>query len=97
MNAKTNVPAHTNYTAIYVMLLALVFVSFGFYMIKSKLIATVLIFVVAFIKAAMVGSFFMHLRFEPKTILTIVLSSLLIVALVLFGLIPDIVYQFGKI
>lgn len=96
MNSKGGVSSHPNYTVIYGALLALVFISFGFYMIQSKLIATALIFLVAFIKAGMVGSFFMHLKFEPKTILTIVLSSLFIVALVLFGLIPDIVYQFGR-
>lgn len=96
MNAKQDLQSHPNYAVIYGLLLALVFISFGFYMIKSKVIATALIFLVAFIKAAMVGSFFMHLKFEPKTILTIVLSSLFVVVLVLFGLIPDIVYQFGR-
>jgi len=96
MDAKQNLQAHPNYTAVYGILLALVFISFGFFMIKSKVIATSLIFLVAFIKAGMVGSFFMHLKFEPKTVLTIVLSSLFVVALVLFGLIPDIVFQFGR-
>lgn len=54
------------------------------------------VFSVAAFKASLVARNFMHLKAEPLFIGVIALTGLAIVVLILVGMIPDIVFQFGR-
>lgn len=95
MNASLE--QNTPYVAVWAGLIAAVLLSMGFAHLGNPRLATLLIFAVAFAKAGMVGYYFMHLKEEPRLIWVVLASGFVVVALVLFGLIPDIVYQFGHI
>jgi cytochrome c oxidase subunit 4 len=80
---------HPNYIAIWIYLAVLTAVEVGFAMIGAlprNLLITGLI-VLAVWKALLVALYFMHLRFEPKRLLIIVLAPLpLAVIMVMFVL-----------
>ena len=81
---------HPNYMAIFwwlaaltVLELTVVFMPFG------KLTNGVLLCGLAIGKAALVAAFFMHLRFEAKTLTWIAFTPLAIATLLVFVLLPD--------
>ena len=81
---------HPNYMAIFwwlaaltVLELAVVFLPFG------KFTNGVLLCALALGKAALVAAFFMHLRFETKTLTWIAFTPLVIATLLIFVLMPD--------
>jgi cytochrome c oxidase subunit IV len=86
----TEAHKHPNYMAIFwwlaaltVLELAVVFLPFG------KMTNGVLLCGLALGKAALVAAFFMHLRFETKTMTWIAFTPLVIATLLIFVLLPD--------
>jgi cytochrome c oxidase subunit 4 len=81
---------HPNYMAIFWMLavltvveIAVVFLPFG------KLINGTLLCALAVTKAAMVAMYFMHLKFETRTLGLIAVTPLAIATLLVFVILPD--------
>jgi cytochrome c oxidase subunit 4 len=86
---------HPNYVAIWVVLLALFGASTGAAYLGATRTATIVIFGIAVAKALLVISYYMHLRFEPRWIVVLMLSALACAIVLFFGLIPDIVFVYG--
>lgn len=87
--------AHPNYVAIWVVLLLLFGASVGAAHLGATRTATLLIFGIAVAKALLVIAYYMHLRFEPRWIVVLMLGALACAVVLFFGLIPDIAYVYG--
>jgi len=83
-----------SYVVIWVWLLALLFVSLAAVLLPfSQVVTTTFIFIVAFAKAVLVASYYMHLKFEEKLIRSIAIIPVLLFIGMTLTLIPDIVYN----
>jgi cytochrome c oxidase subunit 4 len=81
---------HPNYMAIFWWLAILTVVELGVvFMPLSKIVIAVLLCALALAKAAMVAAYFMHLKFETKTMTWIAVTPLAIAILLIFVLMPD--------
>lgn len=93
MSATATTTAHheePNYNAIFWYLLVLTILEVGAtYLPFSKVIVGALLVSMALGKAALVAMFFMHLRFETKTLGVIAVTPLAICVWLLFMLMPD--------
>jgi cytochrome c oxidase subunit 4 len=90
----TREPAHPNYTAVYVWLLALLGVGLAAgFLPGGRGVALVVIFATAFVKALLVALNFMHLRFESGVIYAIALIPLVFAAILAVALFPDFVWH----
>lgn len=79
-----------NYMAIFWWLLALTVIEIAvIYTPLAKLLIVILLVGLALSKASLVAMYFMHLRFEPRTLGLIALTPLLLCALLVFALLPD--------
>ncbi|MEE8510167.1 MAG: cytochrome C oxidase subunit IV family protein [candidate division NC10 bacterium] len=79
-----------NYMAIFWWLLALTVIEIAvIYTPLAKLLIVILLVGLALSKALLVAMYFMHLRFEPRTLGLIALTPLLLCALLVFALLPD--------
>lgn len=47
-------------------------------------------------KAFLVIAYYMHLKFEPRFIAITIIAGVLCMAILFFGLVPDIVHVYGK-
>ncbi|MGH7493884.1 MAG: cytochrome C oxidase subunit IV family protein [bacterium] len=56
----------------------------------SKLIIAVMLIVLALAKAALVAMYFMHLKFEKRTLGIIALTPLILCTLLIIALLPDL-------
>jgi caa(3)-type oxidase subunit IV len=83
---------HPNYVAIWGVLVAALLISLLLGSIDVPVVAVVLIFSLALVKAYLVAAYFMHLKFEPFFIVMILAAGLLCLYFLFFGLVPDIVY-----
>jgi caa(3)-type oxidase subunit IV len=59
----------------------------------GRVLAVVVIFAIAFVKAILVAANFMHLRFEPPLIYAFVLIPLLFLVVLAAALLPDFVWH----
>ncbi|MBT3982288.1 MAG: hypothetical protein HOE90_13100 [Bacteriovoracaceae bacterium] len=84
------------YTIIWAILLGLLFLSLFAGMVKSPVLATVMIFGVAIIKAVMVMFYYMHLKVEIVYVKVAVLAGFLALFFFVVGVYPDVVGQFSK-
>jgi caa(3)-type oxidase subunit IV len=86
---------HPNYMAIFYTLAGLTAVELVLAMTlqqwKGALIVTLV--ALAFIKAGLVAAFFMHLKFEMRTFVVIVCFPLILAAVLVLGLMPDVGYM----
>lgn len=82
---------------IWFLLLALLFLSIFIGMTKNVGLATVLIFGIATIKALLVALYYMGLKYEPRAVAAVLLSSLGVVIILFCYLIPDMVYVYGRL
>ena len=88
-------PAHTepNYMAVFYWLAALTVIEVGVTFLTrlgwSKLEIGAMLIVLAFTKAALVALFFMHLKFERRTLAVIALTPVLLCVFLIFMLLPD--------
>jgi cytochrome c oxidase subunit 4 len=81
---------HPNYMAIFWWLAILTVVELAVvFMPMSKITIGVLLCALALAKAALVAAYFMHLKFETKTLTWIAFTPLAIAILLIFVLMPD--------
>ena len=81
---------HPNYMAIFWYLAILTVVEIAvIYMPLAKVTIGVLLCALALTKAALVAMYFMHLRFEARTLGWIAITPLAIATLLVFVLLPD--------
>ncbi|UCE85839.1 MAG: cytochrome C oxidase subunit IV family protein [Deltaproteobacteria bacterium] len=85
-------PHHPNYVLIWGILVAALAVSLFIGYMSLPVVTVVLIFTVAVVKAYLVLSYYMHLRYEPFFVALIVAAGLACLYFLFFGLVPDIVY-----
>lgn len=79
-----------NYMAIWAWLFVLTVIEIGvIFLPVVKLVIAILLIALAVSKAALVAMYFMHLRFERRTLGLIAVTPLAIGALLVFLLIPD--------
>ena len=82
--------SHPNYMAIFWWLAILTVVELAVvFMPLSKITIGVLLCALALAKAALVAAYFMHLKFETKTLTWIAFTPLAIAILLIFILMPD--------
>lgn len=86
---------HPNYVAIWGVLMGALLVSLLLAYLQHAALAAFLIYLVAAVKAFLVISFYMHLKFEPAHVVAIVIAGALVLAILFFGLFPDIVRVYG--
>jgi cytochrome c oxidase subunit 4 len=60
-----------------------------FFLRPPRLVLVISLIVMALAKAGLVAAYFMHLRFETKTLALIVISPLALATLMIIGLTPD--------
>lgn len=79
-----------NYIAIFWWLLALTIIEVAvIYAPLVKVVIAILLVGLALSKATLVAMYFMHLKFEPRTLGIIVLTPLVLCILLVFALVPD--------
>ena len=79
-----------NYIAIFWWLLSLTIIEvIVIYLPMAKLAINILLVGLALSKACLVAMYFMHLRFEPRTLSVIAVTPLLLCVLLVFALLPD--------
>ena len=79
-----------NYMAIFWWLFALTIIEVGvIFTPLAKLVIAILLISLALSKASLVAMYFMHLRFERRTLGLIALTPLLLATLLVFILVPD--------
>jgi caa(3)-type oxidase subunit IV len=54
------------------------------------------VFGVALVKAYLVAAHFMHLSHEPRFVKLVIVGALAVIAIFYFGLVPDVVWVFGR-
>jgi cytochrome c oxidase subunit IV len=59
------------------------------YVVHNRFVLITLLCALAIVKAALVAMFFMHLRFERKTLALVVLTPILLAGILIIGLMPD--------
>lgn len=85
------------YIKIYVVLLAMVGLSALLGMAGHTRIAVLGIFAVALFKASLVLGYYMHLKTEKNWVKWMLVSGVACLVILFVGLIPDIVYVYGRI
>ncbi|MGH7393646.1 MAG: cytochrome C oxidase subunit IV family protein [Candidatus Rokuibacteriota bacterium] len=81
---------HPNYMAIFWYLAVLTVIELGvIFLPLGKVTIGVLLCALAVTKAALVAMYFMHLRFETRTLGMVALTPLAIATLLIFLLLPD--------
>jgi cytochrome c oxidase subunit 4 len=79
-----------NYIAIFWWLLALTIIEVGvIFMPLARVLIAILLVGLALSKASLVAMYFMHLKFERKTLGLIAVTPLLLCVLLVFALLPD--------
>jgi cytochrome c oxidase subunit 4 len=89
---KTMQQAHAepNYIAVFVWLAALTAVEVAVvYLPLTRLAIAAILVVLAFTKAALVALYFMHLKFERRTMLFVAVTPVILCVFLMFMLIPD--------
>ena len=82
--------AEPNYIAVFIWLAVLTVVEvIVVYMPLTKLALGAILVVLAFTKAALVALYFMHLKFERRTMLLVAMTPVILCVFLMFMLIPD--------
>jgi cytochrome c oxidase subunit IV len=82
--------AEPNYIAVFVWLAVLTAVEVGVvYLPLTKFAQAVILVVLAFTKAALVALYFMHLKFERRTMLLVAVTPVILCVFLMFMLIPE--------
>lgn len=80
-----------NYMGVFYLLGVLTAVEIGvIYLPIAQLIIAFMLVILAVAKAALVGMYFMHLKFEKRTLGLIAMTPLVLCTLLIFSLIPDL-------
>ncbi|HET9250865.1 MAG TPA: cytochrome C oxidase subunit IV family protein [Candidatus Eisenbacteria bacterium] len=83
------------YARIYWILVGALVVSLLFAFLEHHLLAASLIFAVAIVKAALVAGYYMHLKFEPRYVVLVVVAGIACLFILFGGLLLDIVHVYG--
>jgi caa(3)-type oxidase subunit IV len=83
------------YVRIYWILVAALVVSLLLALLEHHMLAASLIFAVAIVKAALVAGYYMHLKFEPRYIVLVVVAGIATLFILFGGLVLDIVHVYG--
>jgi cytochrome c oxidase subunit 4 len=79
-----------NYMFIFYALAVLTAIEIGVFKLPiAKILIAILLVGLALSKAALVAMYFMHLRFEKRTLALIAITPLLLCVLLVFALLPD--------
>ena len=88
--AQAGAHKHPNYMAIFWWLAILTVVEIAvIYMPLTRLVIGMLLVCLAVSKAALVAMYFMHLKFETRTLGMVAVTPLVIATLLIFLLLPD--------
>lgn len=80
-----------NYMGVFIWLFALTVVEIGaIYLPLSRVVIGFMLVCLALSKAALVALYYMHLKFEKRTLGLIALTPLLLCVLLIFALLPDL-------
>ena len=93
-NGHSHGPSH--YIKIWAVLLVLLIVSVCGPMIGIRYVTLLAAFGIAIVKAVIVATEFMHLKYEKKIITYILLTMLLLMAIFFYGTAPDIMRGSGQ-
>ena len=96
MNAQGQAAGHPNYVTIWGVLISALLVSLFLGYMDLPVVAMVLIFTIAIVKAWLVIAYYMHLKYEPFFVVAIVATGLACLYFLFFGLVPDIVFAPSK-
>ena len=89
-------PAHSvPYVRIYWILVAALAVSLLLAFLDRPMLAAALIFAVAIVKAGLVAGYYMHLKFEPRYVILVMVAGLVTLFILFGGLLLDIVHVYG--
>jgi cytochrome c oxidase subunit 4 len=79
-----------NYMAVFYWLAALTAIEVGVVFLPlTKFAIAIILVVLAFTKAALVALYFMHLKFERRTLLLIAVTPVLLCVFLMFMLVPE--------
>jgi caa(3)-type oxidase subunit IV len=94
----TSQPAagHPNYVLIWGILVSALLVSLFLGYMDLPVVAAVLIFTIAIVKAWLVVAYYMHLKYEPFFVVAIVATGLACLYFLFIGLVPDVVFAPSK-
>jgi cytochrome c oxidase subunit IV len=82
--------AEPNYIGVFIWLAVLTAVEVvAVYMPLTRLALAAILVILAFTKAALVALYFMHLKFERRTMLLVALTPIILCVFLMFMLIPD--------
>jgi len=81
---------HPNYAMIFIALLVLLAISVVVGFMGESTLVIMVVFGTAALKAYLVVTNFMHIRFEPKVVWILPIAGVLAVAFFYFGVLPDI-------
>jgi cytochrome c oxidase subunit 4 len=93
---------HPNYMAIFWILLALTVLEVAAAKLPAWMgdgwwtFTVVLLILMALAKALYVALFFMHLKFERKTVVLIVCAPVVLAVVLVVGLLPDVAFQVSE-
>jgi len=86
----TTAHAEPNYMGVFWWLFALTILEIAvIYLPLARLLIGILLVGLALFKAALVAMYFMHLKFERRTLALIAVTPLLLCVLLVFALLPD--------
>lgn len=83
--------AEPNYTAVFVALtiLTILEVAVAYFHFLPKIALVLILVILAFVKAAAVAAYFMHLKFERRTLAIIAATPIVLCVFLAFMLMPD--------
>ncbi len=88
---------HVNYMTIFWMLLALTITEVGLvYAGLPRLVFVLSMIAFALAKAALVAFYFMHLKFEKKTLILVAAAPMIFASVLAVGIVPDGTQEFEK-
>jgi len=82
--------AETNYIAIFIYLSVLTAAELAVYAYFPGLVKVAFLVALAWVKAALVAMYFMHLRFERRTLAIVAFTPVVLVTFLTFMLLPDL-------
>ena len=89
--------SHAPYLKVFLALAAFTAMEYGYARILKDSFTPLVLGLVAMavIKAGLVGWYFMHLKFEGKWVYALLIPAVILAAVVVLGLVPDIAYYPG--
>jgi len=93
--SETPIPT-SRYVLVWAILVAALAISLGLGALGMSSALVVVVFAIAAVKAWLVLRYFMHLRGRPLMFPLLLLGAVAVIAVLYFGLVPDIVWVHGR-